>query len=182
MDDILVNLLDEWLIYLNEFKGVVPKTKDEIVEWDMSRAYPMLTKNQLYGCLCDDDFWKRVQPVTGAYTYMKKLIDDGHEIYIATSSQPHSFFIKTQYCLFKHFDFLSPKQVICINNKSLLDGDILFDDYHENLRNFKGVRVLRNKPYNLNCDEECHHFRVDTWEEFYAIVKEINNYREDYLI
>ena len=27
MDDILVNLLDEWLIHLNNHKGVTPKTE-----------------------------------------------------------------------------------------------------------------------------------------------------------
>ena len=58
-------------------------------------------------------------------------------------------------------------------------GDVLFDDYHENLREFKGVKVLKNAPYNKNCDEECFHFRVNTWEEFYNIVKEISKLKEE---
>lgn len=180
MDDILVNLLNEWLIHLNNYKGVKPKTEKDIDAWNMKNHYPTLTDNQLYGCLSDVEFWKRVQPVDSAYKYLKLLKEEGHEIYVATSSYPLSFWCKTEYCLFKHFDFLSLKDVICINNKSLLKGDVLFDDYHENLRNFKGVKVLRDKPYNRNCDEDCFHFRINTWEEFYEIIQELKKVEEPY--
>ena len=182
MDDICVNLLHEWLIALNQLPNVIPKTEADIVEWDMKLAYPMLTPNQLYGPLYDSEMWKRVQPVEGAYIHLKKLIEEGHEVYIATASYPNSYFIKTEFCLLKHFDFLTPKNVICINNKSLLDGDILFDDYHENLRKFKGIKVLRDKPYNRNCDRECYHFRVskdNSWEELYEIVTQVAKLKEN---
>lgn len=178
MDDILVDLLHEWLIVCNNYKGVEPKTEKDITNWNMRLAYPTLTDHQLYGCLSDAEFWERVQPVDDAYKYLKLLMDEGNEMYVATSSFPISFAWKTIHCLFKHFDFLTPKNVICINNKSLLDGDVLFDDYHENLRNFKGVKVLRNKPYNMNCDKECFHFRVDKWEEFYNICQELRKLKE----
>lgn len=180
MDDILVNLLSEWLIHLNNYKGVIPKTEEDIKQWNIKLAYPTLTDAQLYGCLGDYEFWQRVQPVDGAYEYLKRLIDEGNEVYIATSSFPRSFFYKTENCLFKHFDFLSPKNVVCINNKSLLNGDVLFDDYHENLRKFRGIKVLRDKPYNRNCDNECFHFRINTWEEFYNIVQELKKVEEPY--
>lgn len=178
MDDVLVELLDEWLIHLNTY-NVLSKTKEDITSWNMKVAYPDLTDKQLYGCLNDVQLWERVQPVKDAYKYLKLLKEEGHEIYVATASYPNSYFIKTQYCLFRHFDFLNPTNVICIHNKSLLDGDVLFDDYHENLREFKGVKVLKNAPYNKNCDEECFHFRVNTWEEFYNIVKEISKLKEE---
>ena len=180
MDDILVNLLDEWLIHLNNYKGVTSKTRDEIDAWDMRKHYPTLTDYQLYGCLSDAQFWERVQPVEGARKYLRLLKEEGHEIYVATSSYPLSFWCKTEYCLFKHFDFLTPKNVICINNKGLLNGDIMFDDYHENLRNFKGIKILRNKPYNVNVDTPYVDFRIDTWEEFYEIVKELKKLEEIY--
>jgi 5'(3')-deoxyribonucleotidase len=180
MDDILVNLLDEWLIYLNNYKGVTPRTEEDITQWNMRIAYPTLTDSELYGCLSDPDFWERVQPVPGAYKNLKRLKDDGHEIYVSTSSYPLSFWVKTEHCLFKHFDFLTPKNVICINNKSLLDGDVMYDDYHENLRKFKGIKILRNKPYNINVDTPYVDFRIDTWEEFYNIINELAKIEEPY--
>lgn len=174
MDDICVDLLSEWLKVLNSYPNVVPKTEEEIVSWNIELAYPTLTRNQIYQPLCQKDFWERVQPIKDAYKYLKLIKEKGHEVYIATASYPDSYAVKTHNCLFKHFDFIGPKDVICINDKSLLDGDILFDDYHENLRNFKGVKVLRNRPYNANCDEECFHIRVNKWKEFYQIVRELD--------
>ena len=153
MDDVLVELLDEWLVKLNKISKYHREPED-IVNWDMKLAYPDLTSNQLYNLLFDETMWSNIKPVKNAYKYLKQLIDDGHEVYIATSSSPRSFFIKTEYCLLKHFDFLTPKNLICINDKYLLDGDVLFDDYHENLRKFKGVKVLKDAPYNRNCDRQ----------------------------
>lgn len=179
MDEVCVELLDEWLNYLNSYDAPHKSVKD-ITEWDLSKSYPTLTNEQLYSPLLDINLWERVRPVENAYKYLKQLIEDGHQVYIATASYPHSFYLKVTHCLLKHFDFLSPKDIICINNKSLLRGDILFDDYPENLRNFTGIKVLKNKPYNTNCDDSCADFRVDKWEEFYSIVKQLMNIKEKY--
>jgi 5'(3')-deoxyribonucleotidase len=177
MDDVLVNLSEAWLSFLNKTSNYHREPSD-IVDWDMKVAYPDLTSLQVYNPLYQEKMWDNVKPIEDAYYYLKKLIEDGHEVYIATASYPWSFYIKTERCLFKMFDFLSPKNVVCIHDKDLLNGDILFDDYHVNLRYFNGVKVLKNAPYNQNCDEECFHFRVNKWDEFYDIVNEINNTRK----
>lgn len=181
MDDICVELLDEWTHYLNKISKYHREPED-IKDWDMKLAYPDLPVDCLYKCLYEVWFWENIKPVKNAYKYMKLLIEEGHEIYIATASTPKSLSVKTQHCLFNIFDFLPSKQVISIYNKALLDGDILFDDYHENLRNFKGVKIMRDAAYNRNCDEECYHFRVsrdNSWEEFYAIIKELERVKEN---
>lgn len=180
MDEVLVELLDEWLVRLNSISKYHREPED-IVDWDIKLAYPDLTPAELYGPLYCESMWKNIKPVKNAYKYLKQLVDDGHEIYIATSSYPNSFFIKTEYCLLKHFDFLTPKNLICIHDKYLLDGDVLFDDYHENLHNFKGVKVLKDTTYNRNCDKDCFHFRVskeNAWQEFYVIITELINVKE----
>lgn len=179
MDEVSVKLLQEWLKYLNKY-NVKDKSVEDILEWDLSKSYPTLTDEQLYGPLLDIELWKRVQPAGGAYKYLKQLKDDGHQVYIATASYPHSFYLKVKHCLLKHFDFLTQKDIICIHDKSLLRGDILFDDYPENLRNFKGIKVLKNTYYNTKCDDCCVDFRVDEWEEFYSLVNQLKNVKEKY--
>jgi 5'(3')-deoxyribonucleotidase len=174
MDDVLVELLDEWIWQLNnvsEYK----RQKCDIKHWDMRLSYPDLSDKVLYGILNEECFWDNVKPVNDAYKYLKLLKEEGHEVYVATSSYPRPFSIKINNCLLKYYDFLTPKDLICIHNKSLLRGDVLFDDYHENLRNFKGVKVLKDAPYNRNCEKSCFHFRVVNWSEFYKIVKELSN-------
>ena len=173
MDDVLVELLDEWVFQLNKISKYKRHVED-IKNWDMKLAYPDLTSRQIYSILNYNNFWEDIKPVKDAYKYLKMLIEKGHQIYVATSSYPNSFFIKTEYCLFKLYDFLTPENLICIHNKALLDGDMLFDDYHENLRNFKGLKILKDAPYNQDCDKECFDFKVskhNAWEEFYHLIE-----------
>lgn len=173
MDDVLVELLDEWVFQLNKISKYKRQVED-IKNWDMKLAYPDLTSKQIYGILNYNNFWENIKPVKDAYKYLKMLIEKDHQIYVATSAYPNSFFIKTEYCLFKLYDFLTPKNLICIHNKALLDGDMLFDDYHENLRNFKGLKILKDAPYNQDCDKECFDFRLskhNAWEEFYHLIE-----------
>lgn len=179
MDDICVELLEEWTHNLNKI-STYHKEPEDIINWDMRLAYPDLEPKSIYNCLNYQSFWENVKPVKDAYKYIKFLMDEGHDIYIATASIPSHLFIKTEYCLFKIFDYLTPKQIISIHDKSLLNADVLFDDYHENLRNFKGIKIMRNAAYNMNCDEECYDFRIsrdNTWEEFYNLIKRIESLR-----
>lgn len=175
MDNVLVNLQKEWLKHLNTYRGVKYKQEKDITNWEIGNFYPTLTQKQLFDCLFDPDFWERVEPVEDAYKYLKLLKDEGNEVYIATASHHNSLPHKLENCLLKHFDFLTSKDIISIMNKSLLMGDVLFDDYHENLRNFRGIKILMDAPYNANCDDKCFHFRVYNWEEFYKIIRELKN-------
>lgn len=180
MDDVLVELIDEWTHELNKISRYNRRPSD-MTNWDMKLAYPDLTHNQIFEILGHANFWSNVKQVNDAYMYMKKLIDDGHKVYVATASNPLNFFVKTEYCLFKIFDFLSPSNVICIHDKFLLNGDVLFDDYHENLRNFKGIRILKTAAYNADCSRQCFDFRVskeNAWKEFYEIITAIREVGE----
>lgn len=178
MDDVCVNLMEPWLAILNE-SASSPKQDSDVRQWDITKLYPDLTADQVFSPLKSERLWQNVIPIKDAYKYLKQLKSDGHEVYIATASMPHSYYLKTTHCLLKWFDFLTPKDVICINNKSLLMGDVLFDDYYENLRNFKGIRVLKDRPFNKDCDKSCYDFRISTWKMFYKVITELANVERD---
>ena len=179
MDDTLVGLLDEWLKYLNSYKGIPQKTREDILEWDMRKSYPDLTDEQLYNILSKEQLWNTVQPIVGATECLDKLKQDGHSLYIATASYPLSYYIKLTHCLFKHFTHFNPKNVICIYDKYLLKCDVLVDDNPENLRRSTAVRILIDAPHNRTCDKECYDYRVNTFEEIYNIIKNIDNARSE---
>ena len=85
MDDTIENLLSVWVAYLNERYGLRVKT-DDVRDWDLSLAYPSLTSKQVYSPLYADEMWRRIEPLPYAAELLKKLIDEGHEVYIVTSS------------------------------------------------------------------------------------------------
>lgn len=174
MDDVLVNLLEHWLEYLNTRYDCNVKCED-VVEWDMSKAYPTLTPEQLYGALSDEELWKAVTPRKDAIKYLTKLHNEGYKILVATAASYNTIKTKLVNALFPYFKFLTYKDIIMIYDKHLLKCSIIIDDYHENLRGSDAVKILVNAPYNKNCDEMIYDFRVDGWKEIYQIIHELEN-------
>ena len=179
MEDTLVNLLDRWLEYLNSYKNIIHKTRDEIKDWDMKKAYPELTTEQICNPLFLESLWDTVEPVKGAQELIDKLSKDGHTLYIATASHPRTFAMKLEKCLFKHFKQFHTKNVMCIYDKHLIKCDFLIDDNPENLRNSHAIKILIDAPYNRDCDKDCYDYRVSNYEEIYDIINKIDNARSE---
>lgn len=111
MDDTIEHLLFAWVDCLNKRHGLSVEYKD-VCEWDTFTAFPTLTKEQVYAPLTEDDFWKTVMPMHGADTVLKWALDKGHEVYIVTASAYETIKSKMENVLFKHFPFISWKNVI----------------------------------------------------------------------
>ena len=57
------------------------------------------------------------------------------------------------------------KNIIFINNKSLLDLDYLIDDGPHNFNNFKGTGLIFDMPYNREMIVNDKLIRVKTWDD-----------------
>lgn len=127
MDDCIEKLSFAWSKYLNHKYGLnVPY--EAINQWDVSKAYPTLTKDQVYGPLLEDDFWDWVEPIDGAAETLLKLKEDGHDVLIVTASTYHTIKAKMEKVLFRYFPFLTWDDVIITCRKHLIAGDVLVDD------------------------------------------------------
>ena len=181
LDDVVINLLDAWIDWLNE-KYHRTVTKQDIKQWDMSIPYEGLTDEQIYEPLNLAEFWKTVKPCSGAVKYIKKLKDEGHTVLIATATYYKNLAVKLENAVFPHFPYLSPKDIMICYHKGLIDCDILIDDYHENLKDSKAIRMLINAPYNMECNKSYWDFRVksDDWEFLYTLIHELEPIIRDY--
>ena len=121
MDDTLEDLLGAWVSYLNTQYGTNVH-KEDIRQWDISVAFPSLSKTQVYEPILLDDFWKTVQPKDGAVEVVQKLISDGHRIYVVTASAYETLRTKMEDVLFRYFSFLSWGDVIITSCKQKLFG------------------------------------------------------------
>lgn len=173
MDDTLVNLLDAWIDALNK-KYSIEVNSNEIIDWDISKFFPSLTKHQVFEPLFDNDFWNTVKPKEGAVQYLKQLKDDGYKIYICTSTNYKIIKDKMDKVLFKYFDFLSWNDVIITYDKQIVNADFLVDDGIHNLIGGKYKSILMDAPHNRNFNEcEFGITRVKTWEEIYTLIKSL---------
>lgn len=172
MDDTIEDLLECWVNELNRVYGTNVKY-DEVFAWDMSKVFPTLTKTEIYAPLHNSNFWRKIQPLPGSVEYVKRLIDDGHNVYIVTTSHYTDIKNKIENVLAKHFPFISWKNVIITSRKQLINGDILIDDGVHNLEGGKYIKFLMDAPHNRSYDAEKNGMlRVYDWKEIYKIIKD----------
>lgn len=170
MDDVLVDLLSEWLNTLNKNHNLDVR-KEDIKEWEMSKAFPTLYSEQLYAPLFTEELWSRVAAKEGSVEGLRELHDRGFTIYVATASHYRTLKSKLELCLFKHFDFLNYNDVIVCYNKQLIDCDYIIDDKIDNLVGHTGITFLMDAPYNKDVDETLYDFRVKTLQEVAEIIE-----------
>ena len=111
MDDTIVNLVPAWIDWLNR-KHKTNVQYEDVTDWDISKFFPTIKPTEVFEPLFDDSFWYYVEPREGALHYVKKLIDDGHKVYICTSSHYKTLTSKLENCLFKHFVTIEGLKVV----------------------------------------------------------------------
>lgn len=164
-DDVLINFCEVWVDLINQQNGTSVSVND-ITDWNISKAFPTLTREQIYKPLNEVEIWNYVTPLPGAVEYLEKLIDDGHVVYIVTSSHYKTIATKIEKVLMRYFPYFSPSNVIVANYKQMIHGDILIDDGEHNLIGGDYVGIMFNQPHNLNSNLDIE--RVDNWEELYS--------------
>ena len=176
MDDTIEYLLPAWLRWLNSKYNLNVKVED-ITEWDITRFFPSLTLNEICEPLNIPEFWDTVTPMSDAIEYIPKLIKDGHEVFICTSTNYKIAPEKFDRCLFKHFPFIDKHNVIITYNKQMIDCDILVDDAIHNLVGGKYLGLLMYMPHNKKVIIEDYRniYRVHNWKEIYEFITEYSN-------
>ncbi len=173
MDDTIEQLLKAWVRGVNEKYGR-NVAYDDVESWDVSAAFPGLTRAQVYEIPMQPGFWKTVEPVPGAAEALQRLIDAGHQVYIVTATLQESINEKMNDLLFRYFPFLSWNQVIITANKQLIRGDVLIDDGIHNLVGGDYVKILMTAPHNRSFDAEGNGMiRVWNWAEIERIIIEL---------
>ncbi|MCR5137739.1 MAG: hypothetical protein K6C12_11755 [Oscillospiraceae bacterium] len=170
MDDTIEQLLKAWLRAVNE-QYHRNTACDDVTSWDLTAAYPGLTREQIYAIPSQPGFWKTVDPIPGAAEALQRLMAAGHEVYIVTATTFDTVSEKMNDLLFRYFPFLSPEQVIITSNKQMIRGDVLIDDGIHNLEGGDYVKILMTAPYNRSYDAEANGMiRVNNWAEIEEVL------------
>lgn len=178
MDDTMTDLCGAWCAWLNK-KHATQVQPEDIKEWDMAVAFPHLTEDALYEPFRHKSVWRTVKPKPGARTYLKRLVDDGHEVYIVTATDYRSIKWKFDCLIRRYFPFVPWSNLIVASKKQMVRGDVLLDDGVHNLMGGAYRKLLMDAPHNRAYDaEENGMRRVWTWEEAYRMIAEINKEQE----
>lgn len=136
--------------------------------WDQNIADEFL---ELY---CDKEVYDNLRPYKGAIRAVKTLVEHGHEVYIATSTDVRNMEWKEE-LLQKHFPFIPKKNLIRIHNKSLLGVDVLIEDKLSNLKSTFAERVCFDQLWNHDDDADYVYgiYRIHNWGEIVAVINDI---------
>lgn len=175
MDDTIEKCTEAWVHYVNRRFGT-DTDPETLRDWDVSKGFPTLTREQVYGVTFEEDFWRTVKPIDKACEYLKKLIDDGNRVYIVTCAAYETLRVKMEEVLFRYFPFIEWKDVIIASRKQMIRADILIDDGIHNHIDGDYLRLLYTAPHNREYDAEANGMiRVNGWEEIYRIITELND-------
>lgn len=170
-DDTVENLCDCWIALLNERYGTSVKIED-VTDWDITLAFPTLTKQQIFDILQDEELWKNLEPMPGSQRVLQKWFDQGYQLYMVTASDYRTCKVKVERIL-EMFSFLDWEHIIFTSNKQMIRGDILIDDGIHNLLGGEYFKILFNRPHNKGLDVEKYSVhRSDTWDDIDALVQE----------
>lgn len=173
LDNVLNDLTEVWIWWLN-YKYNLTYTIEDLKEYDMRKTFTSLTESQIYEPLYDEIFWLRLSPQPDSKKYLKQLIDDGHEIFIATASHHKTVAIKVQWLL-NYFPFVKTENIIIAHNKQMINGDILIDDWQDNIIGGNYHGILLDYPWNRDVDlshDVC--IRRKSWQGIYNTINELN--------
>lgn len=170
-DDVAETLVQSWVDILNEQYGTKVSLED-VADWDISLAFPTLTKKQIYGALQEERLWANLQPTPGAQEYLQRLHDEGHELYMVTATDYRTCRVKIERIL-ELFPFLDAEHIIIAHRKQMVVGDVLIDDGPHNLVGGRYFRILFDQPHNRCFDESKYGmYRAVGWEQVYKLIHE----------
>lgn len=169
-DDTCENLTDCWVKLLNEKYHLQVSVKD-VTDWDLRFAFPMLTQDQIYNVLYEDELWKMIEPIKDSQMYLQKWRNQGHTIYMVTAHNYQTCKIKAER-LIELFQ-IDWDHIIVTRNKQMIKGDILIDDGFHNLifGDYYKIMFTRNHNRKLTNLDKFDIHRADTWSEIDAMVQ-----------
>ena len=170
MDDTIEQLLKAWIARGNEKFGRNVQPED-VTDWNVAFPFPGIPKQEVYDLTYEPGFWSSIEPMPGAAEALKHLMDEGHEVYIVTSTEIEHVEEKMKGLLFRYFPFLDWGRVIITRRKQMIRGDVLIDDGIHNLEGGQYKKILFTAPHNRYYDAEAHGMvRVNNWNEAVRIL------------
>ena len=175
MDDTMEQLLQAWVAGVNARYGTHAAYGD-VTDWDVSKTFPGLTREQVYAIPMEPGFWRTVQPVPGAAETLRRLQEKGHDVYVVTAAQYETLNEKMEGLLFKYFPFIPWEKVIVTLNKKMIRGDVMIDDGVHNLEGGDYIKLLMTAPHNITYDAAAHGMiRVNNWAEIEETIGRLAN-------
>jgi 5'(3')-deoxyribonucleotidase len=170
-DDVLTLTSQKVIDLVNRDYGT-NYTIENATSWGFKNIQKDLPQANILGYFYQKGFFGSVERIPEAKRYVLKLLDEGHDLLIATDVPKEGCFDRAAW-LEEFFPEIVGNLIIC-RRKDVLKADIMFDDGIHNIRSsICDYPILFEKPWNRSCPDFDSFVHVTGWEEFYALVKDV---------
>lgn len=182
IDNVLCNTTECVLDYINEWLAGTDLKIEDLKSYWIEDALPERYKWVVPLAFQQSEMWKNVKMIDSAAATIKKLYEEGNEIYFATATTAENFRKKLSF-LERNLPFFPKGYIkqnsISIKKKQILSVDVLVDDYLGNLTGRRHyISLCYDYPWNRDYKENGDTFRrVYDWNQIYNIIQEIGQYR-----
>jgi 5'(3')-deoxyribonucleotidase len=172
-DETLFPTLEKVLEIYNKRHGTNLELS-QITTYNLSDSFEIDVADELIELFVDKSVYDYLKPYKGSVRAVKTLVEQGHEVYVATATDVRNMEWKEE-LLQKHFPFIPKKNLIRIHNKALLNVDVLVEDKLDNLKSTFADRICFDQPWNI--DEETDWVysisRIHHWGEIINVIQSI---------
>lgn len=171
-DNVICNLQEAVVDIFNKRYGTSYFLKD-FGKYNISECLPKEEAINMVKIYNEHGIYDAVKPMSGAQSYLQKLIRAGHEIYIVTDADPSIYEEKVNWIKF-HFSYIDDAHIICMKHKWLFKCDIMIEDKLDNLLNGHHYeRICFDHPWNKANDDVYDIYRANNWDDVFDSVKKI---------
>ena len=173
IDGTINNLMEKTIEMYNNRYGT-HYTIDDCTNYDFNQCFPHEVADKFKEFFTCKELWDSLSPVKNSQWALKKFVEKGYDVYLTTATNPINFSWKIAW-LKRYFPFIPEGNVIRINNKGLLNVDVLIDDCVDQLiSNIHCHRICVDRPWNQDVWDEVYGFnRCGNWNEIYEVVNKI---------
>ena len=179
IDNTCVNTTEAVLEWLAE-RGVPKKEIKDITMYGLENLYPVEYHKLISEAFESKYMWQKVHLIEGAKENIYNLRQDLHELYFVTSSLPENMRKKINH-LKRNLNIFTDRYMFChtinIQEKQLLDLDIMIDDFYGNLcgkRHY--ISICLEYPWNIEeCKKDNSIILCKDWNQIYSEVCRLNN-------
>lgn len=173
VDGVLNNLMDVVLAEYNKKYKTHYTTKD-ITTYNLDECFEPDVSKQMKELFCSSDVWGKVKATNGAHNALQKLINEGHQVYLATDHNPDTYGEKVVW-IQRFFPFIDTSKIICIKHKWILRADIMIEDNLQNLLAKSHYhRILMDHPWNYQSEYRDYAYDVHRCKNWNEVLNAIN--------
>lgn len=148
---------------------------NDITAYNMDNCLPPEVAQIIKSIFNGSSVWDFVKPISGAQNSLEKLINKGHQIYLATDNCPNTYGDKVAW-IQRFFPFIDASKIICIKDKWMLRADVMIEDclqallakpyYHRIVMDYPWNRSVHDYAYDIH--------RCSNWDEIVDAIDKIN--------